>query len=59
MKKEILENIKLTEIKPYERNARKNDQQTGNPKGFYESLGYKSVIDSMVGKKSNIELMTK
>ena len=37
----------------------KSDQQTGNPKDFYEKHGYKSVIKDYVGKKNNIELMTK
>jgi len=37
----------------------KSDQLTGNPKEFYEKLGYKSIISKKVGKKNNIELMTK
>ena len=37
----------------------KSDQQTGDPKLFYERLGYKIVIDSKVGKKKNIDMMSK
>jgi hypothetical protein len=37
----------------------KSDQQTGDPKEFYMKYGYKSFSANKVGKKSNIELMTK
>lgn len=37
----------------------KTDQMTGNPKTFYEQCGYKSVSNSLVGKKKNIEFMTR
>lgn len=37
----------------------KSDQMTGNPKEFYERLGYKSISSVFVGKKKNIELMSK
>lgn len=37
----------------------KSDQMTGDPKEFYEKMGYKSTIDRKIGEKNNIELMTK
>lgn len=37
----------------------KSDQMTGNPKIFYEKLGYKTISQNKVGKKNNIDLMTK
>ncbi len=37
----------------------KSDQMTGDPREFYETLGYKVVSTQMIGKKKNIELMSK
>ena len=37
----------------------KSDQSTGDPKKFYEKLGYKSVTPGKTGRKKNIELLTK
>ena len=37
----------------------KSDQQTGDPAPFYEMLGYKRISDVKVGKKKNIEFMSK
>jgi len=37
----------------------KSDQQTGDPRKFYEKLGYKIVCKNKTGRKNNIELMTK
>jgi len=37
----------------------KTDQMTGDPKKFYEKNGYKSMSSKLIGRKKNIELMSK
>lgn len=37
----------------------KTDQQTGDPFSFYEKLGYRKIGRVKVGKKKNIEFLTK
>lgn len=37
----------------------KSDQSTGDPKMFYEKCGFKSISQHMIGKKKNIELLSR